>query len=144
MRAQWSLLILAFAASSVLAADADPIARRKEIFKGFGDATKPVVGMIKHQQDYDFHLVAAALDGYLAGTRTLPGLFPADSKTGGDTQAKPAIWDEKPKFEAWFASFGETCRAASASITDEASFRATMPKVLGACKGCHDEFREKK
>ena len=42
-----------------------------------------------------------------------------------------------PKLEA-------DAKAASAAITYEASFKANIGKVLGNCKGCHDDYRIKK
>jgi cytochrome c556 len=72
-----------------------------------------------------------------------PLLFPEDSKTG-DTNALPAIWENKADFDARFKKFGDDAIAASTSIVDEASFRATIPGVLKNCVGCHEQYRAKK
>lgn len=139
-----AVLLLILLSNNALAADGDAIAKRKAIFKKIGEATKPVVAMLKHQQPYDPQVVEAALATYRAGSKSLPSLFPPDSKTGGETEARPVIWDEKPQFEALFAKLDATTSGATTTIADETSFRATMPKVLGVCKGCHDVYREKK
>jgi cytochrome c556 len=126
------------------AANADPIEDRQKILKGFGDTTKPVAAMLKGEAPFDLAPVQAALDGYIDGVKKLPSLFPDDSKTGHKTEALPRIWDEKPKFEALYEKLGKDAEAAKASITDEASLKAAYPKVLGDCKACHDDYREKK
>ncbi|ACB93770.1 cytochrome c prime [Beijerinckia indica subsp. indica ATCC 9039] len=129
-------------ATSLLAAN-DPIAQRKDILKEIGEVTKPVVGMLKGEVPFDRAKVDAALTAYADGIPKLPSLFPDDSKTGGKTEAKARIWDEKPKFEALFKKFGEDVKTTQGTITDVASLKANFPKVLGDCKSCHDDYREK-
>lgn len=134
------LMVCAAAAS----ADTDAIVKRKKILKSIGDATRPVASILKGNAPFDLVVVEATLAKYSEGAKALPMLFPPDSKVGEDTEAMPAIWDEKAKFEALFAKLDTDSAAASVAITDEATFRAAMPKVLGTCKACHDSFREKK
>lgn len=122
---------------------ADALTDRQTILKGFGDDTRPVVGMLKGEATFDIAKVKTALATYSAGAAKLPGLFPDNSRTG-KTEASPKIWDEKPKFEAIFAKLKTEAETASAAITDEASFKANFPKVLGNCKACHDDYRIKK
>ena len=116
---------------------------RQTIFKGFGDATLPVAGMLKGEAPFDLAKVQAALATYAAGAPKLPALFPDNSKTG-KTEASPKIWEEKTKFEAGFTKLADATKAAQAAITDEASFKANIGKVLGNCKACHDDYRIKK
>lgn len=73
----------------------------------------------------------------------MPALFPEDSKTGGDTAALPAIWENKSDFDARFAAFGQDAAAALAVVNDEASFKANIPKVFQNCGGCHEKYRVK-
>ena len=73
-----------------------------------------------------------------------PALFPDDSKTGGDTEALPAIWENKADFDARFAKFAKDASAASAAISDEASLKANAPAVFQNCGGCHEKYRAKK
>jgi len=126
------------------AAHADPIEERQKILKGFGDATKPVAAMLKGDAPFEIAPVQAALDTYMDGVKKLPGLFPDDSKTGHKTEALPKIWDEKPKFDVLYEKLGTDAAAAKGNITDLASLKANFPKVLGDCKACHDDYREKK
>ena len=85
-----------------------------------------------------------ALAAYAAGSKELVTLFPDDSKTGGDTAALPGIWTDKAKFTGIYDKLAADSTAAAAAIKDEASMKANFPKVLGNCKACHDDFRQKK
>jgi len=145
MRNIFVLAAILLASATSLSAANDPIAERKEILKGMGEATKPVVGMLRGEAPFDRAKVDAALTSYANAVPKLPALFPDDSKTGGKTEALPRIWDEKAKFEALFTKLGEDVKIAQAeAITDVASLKAAFPKVLKDCKACHDDYREKK
>jgi cytochrome c556 len=86
--------------------------------------------------------VQAALKIFAEGAPKLPALFPTDSQAG-DTKALPLIWQEKDKFNAIFTKLEADSKAAMTSITNEATFKTEMPKVLGNCGTCHDAFRAK-
>jgi cytochrome c556 len=138
-----TVALIALVASAVAAeADLDTILKRKKILKSIGEATRPVALMLKGSQPFDLATVDATLAKYSEGAKALPALFPPDSMRGGETEALPAIWDDKTKFNALFAKLDTDAAAASLVIKDEASFRATIPKVLSSCKSCHDTFRD--
>ncbi len=124
-------------------ANADALSDRQTILKGWGDATRPVGGMLKGEAPFELAKVQAALDAYIAGAPKLPALFPDNSKTG-KTEASPKIWEEKAKFDPMWAKLADDAKAARVAIVDEASFKANIGKVLGNCKACHDNYREKK
>ena len=126
---------------SAVFADEDPIVARRALMKANGAATKTVVGMLKGAP-FDLEAVKAALKNYGDAAAQAPGLFPDTSKTG-DTNALPAIWDNKADFEARFKKLAADVSAASSAITDEASFKANMPGVLKNCGGCHEQYRAK-
>ena len=130
-----------FVSAFAVFADDDPIAARRALMKANGAATKTMVGMLKGAP-YDQTAVMTALKSYANAAANAPGLFPDASKLG-DTNALPAIWDNKPDFEARFKKLGDDVTAAEAAITDEASFKATMPGVLKNCGGCHEKYRAK-
>lgn len=136
--------VIALAAMGSVSAQNDPIAQRKAILKGMGDAAKPVGGMLKGEVPFNLELVQAALKSFSAGSKQLPALFPENSKTGGDTTAAPKIWEEKAKFDAIFAKLDTDAAGALAAIKDEASLKANAGKVFGNCKACHDDYRIKK
>ena len=134
-------LLLAIGAGAVLA-DGDSIKERRALMKANGEATRTLVAMLKGAP-FDLGVVQAALRSFTDAAAKEPALFPDDSKTG-DTNALPAIWDNKADFNARYVKFGEDAAAALAGITDEASFKAQMPGVLKNCGGCHELYRAKK
>ncbi|MDE2579272.1 MAG: cytochrome c [Hyphomicrobiales bacterium] len=141
--------LVAFGAGAAVAESAAPtgvaaIKARQEILKGFGKAAKPVGAMAKGEAPFDLAVVQNALKTFAEGSKKLPGLFPDDSKEGGDTEALPRIWDEKAKFNAGYDKLAADSTAALAAIKDEASFKANAGKVFGDCKACHDDYRAKK
>lgn len=71
-------------------------------------------------------------------------MYPETAKTGGDTEALPAIWDIKSDFEGRYRKLASDAKAASAPIKDEISFAEEFPKVASQCGGCHKLYREKK
>ncbi|MBE7158625.1 MAG: cytochrome c [Rhodospirillales bacterium] len=143
MRQAMAVGILVALTTAVAAQNIEVIEARQKIYKGFGSATKPIAAMLKGEAPYDPAAVKTALTTYAEGARKLPDLFPDDSKKGHDTEALPAIWDNKQDFNPRFAKLAEASEAAMTAITDEASFKATMPKVLGQCGGCHKQYRAK-
>ncbi len=60
-----------------------------------------------------------------------------------NTKAKPEIWKDWAKFrEAQTRLQGETAKLVAASKTgDKAALQAAFGGVGGACKNCHDAFR---
>jgi cytochrome c556 len=139
-----AILAVAVLATGAAVAQNDPIAQRKDILKGTGDATKPIAAMLKGEAAYDNAVVQKSLAIIADGSKKLPDLFPANSKTGGDTAALPKIWDEKAKFDDLFVKMAVAAAAAQGSIKDEASLKANIRPVLGTCKSCHDDYRAKK
>ncbi len=133
-----------FAAAAVSAAD-DPIKERKELMKGNGAAVKGVVAMLKGEKPYDGAAVAKAMKDINGALPTFITLFPKGSETGGETAAKPEIWENKAEFDN-LAKDAEaaTEKAAAAAAGGLDSFKAAFGPVGKACKACHEKFREEK
>ena len=125
-------------------AQSDPIKERKALLKEWGKDTKPLGEMLKGKEKFDLTTVQAALDTYVKHVKVLPDLFPAGSDTGEETEALPAIWQDKAKFNDLFTRLDTDAASARAAIKDEASFKANFPNVVRNCKACHDDFRQKK
>lgn len=125
---------------SPASAQDDPIAARKAIMRSFGAASRDPGQMLRGDAAFDLAKVQASLKVFAEGAAKLPAFFPESSKTG-DTKAAPAIWTEKAKFDALAMKFASDATAAASSIKDEASFKATIPEVLGTCSACHRTYR---
>ncbi len=134
--------LVALSAGFALAATgADAIKERRALMKENGEATKPVVAMLKGAP-FDLAAVQKALKTYDNAAEKMPALFPPDSKTG-DTHALPAIWEDTADFDARFKKLGADATAALADVKDEASFKAIMPNFYKNCGGCHEKYRAK-
>ncbi|WP_460448640.1 c-type cytochrome [Alsobacter sp. SYSU BS001988] len=130
--------------ATVVFAQGDVIAQRRDVMKSVGGATKDPGGMLKGETAFDLAKVQKALATYQDAAKKMPGLFPENSKTGGETTAAPKIWDDMAGFKAAFQKFEADAVKASAEIKDEASFKANFPAVLKNCGGCHESYRVKK
>ncbi len=135
--------IVLCAGIGAVSADGDAIAQRQALMKSNGNAAKAIGDMLKGAP-FDLAVVQAGLKTFANSAAKAPALFPDDSKTGGDTEALPAIWANKPDFEARFAKLGKESAAAMVAITDEASFKAEAPALFKNCGGCHELYRAKK
>jgi cytochrome c556 len=133
--------VLAVGAGAAFAQSA-AIGQRKDQFKAMGAGAGPIGKMLRGEDAFDLAKVQAGLKVIQANAKTLPGLFPDDSKTG-DTKALPSIWENKAKFTAIFAKLEGDATSALAAIKDEATLKSEMPKVLGNCGACHTDFRAK-
>ena len=142
-RAVFAVAMLSAACGAGIAAD-NPIAARQALMKENGKATGGVVKMLKGEAPFDLATVQATLKVYANTAEKAPALFPDNSKTGGDTEALPKVWETKADFEAKFAQFGKDAAAAMTAIKDEPSFKATMPGMLKNCGDCHETYRVKK
>ncbi|THD43911.1 MAG: cytochrome c [Bradyrhizobium sp.] len=144
MRMTFAVLTIAASMGVALAAGDDAIKERRDLMKANGEASKPLVPMLKGSAPFDLATVQKALKTYENAAAKMPDLFPPDSKTG-DTHALPAIWedDNKADLDARFKKLGDDAAAALVSVKDDASFKATMPAFFNNCGGCHEKYRAK-
>lgn len=143
VRGSIAFAALALSAGVALAVSgADAIKERRALMKENGEATKPIIPMLKGQAPFELATVQKALKTYLNAAEKMPALFPPDSKTG-NTHALPAIWENTADVDARFKKLGEDATAALAQVKDDASFKAIMPGFYKNCGGCHEKYREK-
>jgi cytochrome c556 len=136
--------LAAITVSSAAAQNLDAIKARKDTLKAMGKATEAPGAMMKGEAPFDLAKVKAALAAYQDGAAKLPELFPDNSKTGGETEALPVIWDKKQDFTDRYKKLAADAKAATATITDEFSFQEEFPKVVGNCSACHKVYRKPK
>ena len=74
--------------------------------------------------------------------------FPASTgpESGVKTEALAAIWSDEPGFKAAAAKFSdEAGKLADVAMADDLEAIKTQAQAVGgSCKGCHDNFRQKK
>ncbi len=124
-------------------AQSDVVEQRQNLMKQLGAQTRPIGGMLRGQEAFDLAKVQASLKVFSDNAQKATALFPENSKGVGDSEALPSIWENKTKFDAALTKFGQDAQTAMASIKDEASFKAEMPKVMQNCGACHNDFRKK-
>ncbi|SCY73502.1 c-type cytochrome [Microvirga guangxiensis] len=124
-------------------AQSDVVEQRQDLMKQMGAQTRPIGGMLRGQEPFDLAKVQAGLKVFADNSAKAAGLFPESSKGVGDTEALPSIWENKAKFEGIMTKFNQDAKTAMASIKDEATFKAEMPKVMQNCGACHNDFRKK-
>ena len=129
---------------SAAMAQQDPIAARKALMKTQAAQTGQAAKFLKGEEPFDLAKAQALLATLASTAEAAPALFPDSSKTGGETAALPAIWEKMDDFKARFAKLAADAKAAAASTTDEASFKAAFPNIGKDCGGCHELYRAKK
>ena len=139
LRIATAIAAIAVGATLAYAQNLDAIKQRRDVMKAIATAGTANFKMLRGQAPFDLATVQAGLAIYQAEAVKLKGLFPEDSKSGGDTDASPKIWQQKPEFDAVVDTFVAGAKTAAATITDEATFKAEYPKVVASCGGCHKD-----
>lgn len=127
---------------SVVMAQSDPVTTRENLMKQNNEHARNVVQMMRGQRPFDAAAVEAAFAQWADTAQKLPGLFPENSKTGGDNRASPKIWLNKKDFDQKAADFAK----AVADNRDKAKasldgLRAAIPVVGKGCDNCHEDYR---
>lgn len=141
-RTAFAVAVLAFAATA-LVAQSDPIAARKSLMKGNGDQNRVATEMLEGKRPFNLDEAKKVLATFAETGEKAPALFPDDSKTGGDTGALPAIWENKTDFQARLAKFAQDSKAAGDATKDLDSFKVQITEVRKNCGGCHQTYRKR-
>jgi len=136
------ILALTLGFMPVALADDSPQHERHELMEGVGEAAKPVGKMLKGESNFDVDVLMASLQTWQEASAVFGDLFPAGSETGNDTEAAPAIWEDRAGFEEALAKFRDaTAVALAASPTTLEAAKPVVGPIFDACKGCHDNYR---
>ena len=127
LRIMAAVAAVAIGATVVCAQNLDAIKQRRQVMKTIATAADANFKMMKGEAPFDLAKVQGRLKIYQDEAAKLKGLFPDDSKTGGDTDASPKIWQVKAEFNAAVDNFVAVARAAASVIKDEASLKAEYP-----------------
>ena len=102
MKSLTTFVVAALAVTTVAVtmamAEPDPVKTREGLMKQNDDHAKTMVQMMRGQRPFDAKLVDTAFAQWADTAKRLPGLFPENSKTGGDNRASPTIWLDKERF----------------------------------------------
>lgn len=122
----------------------DTIATRQGLMKKSGADAKTAVTIVKGQAPFDLAKAKDILATFANDAGKMPSLFPDCSKTGNDSTAAPAIWDNRSGFDASIAKFNADIKAAQQNIKDLATFKAGFAAIAKDCASCHQQFRVKR
>ena len=105
----------------------------------------PMAAMVKGRIPFDAKEFAkhAGRVAFLA-PQALEG-FAKGSDKGAKTAAKPEIWSDFDNFKLKLDDLINESKTLSdvAASGDEAKMKEQFKKVAGACKACHDKYKEK-
>ena len=142
IRTAFAVAVLALGATALMA-QGDPIAARKALMKANGDQNKVATEMLEGKRPFNLDEAKKVLATFADAGQKAPALFPDNSKTGGDTAALPAVWENKTDFEAKLAKFASDSRAAMDASKDLDSFKIQITEVRKNCGGCHQTYRKR-
>ena len=137
-------MTLMVGASTVALGDTDVIKTRQASMKAIGGAMGSLVKMAKGEVAYDAAAAKAAVATIAAKAEGFDTLFPAGSDKG-ETEAKATIWSDTAGFKAALGKLQAAAKANADGVgTGLDGVKAALGGLGGACKGCHDTYREKK
>ncbi len=141
-----ALLGAPLAASELARAD-EPgpvLAYRAQVMKALGSHITALFAVLDGEVAYDAHLAGHAA-AMAALAEMIPDAFPEGS-LGGESRAKPEIWQQWDKFTAAAGNLAAAAGRleAAARAGDSAAIGAEAGAVGDACGGCHKPFRIKK
>jgi len=143
MRLRIALVLLGLTLSvGTVFAQSDPVKEREDLMKQNDEGAKVVVQMMRGQRPFDTKAVDAAFAQWANTAQKVSGLFPDNSKIGGDNRASPKIWVNKKDFDEKAAAFGKAVADNRGRATSSLEgLRAAIPVVGNACDDCHKEYR---
>ncbi len=102
-------------------------AKRVQAFSSKGDFEKAKKLMIEMSENY----------------KVLIDLFPENTEDEFDTEALPAVWEEKDAFNALMTKASEDMIKLTSVIEDADDIRGTLKQFMWSnCKACHSRYRE--
>lgn len=123
----------------------DAIAKRKELMKAVGGATKTGSQMVKGELPFDAAKAKASMDTIASGRGEFAKLYPKGTETGGETTAAPKIWETFGDFDSKGKQMSaDAAKASAAAAQGLEPFKAAFGEVTKSCKGCHESYRVKK
>ena len=137
-----SLAVVLVFSHLAFASDQAPQQLRQDLMKDVRQAAKPVGNMLRGNEEFDAETLMASLDVFSKAAAQYGELFPEGSESGFETEAAPAIWEDRAGFDEALAAFAEATSLAIESAPQSLEeARETVSPVFKTCKGCHDNYR---
>ena len=121
------------------------VKERMQIMKSFGRSMKIMNAALRNQSAENNSIIMNEVKIMGKKNAKLPNLFPVGT-SGGVSEASPRIWQQPSEFAKMISAFTQALRelAAASRLNSQSALINSFRKVGGACKGCHQDFREKK
>ena len=137
------ILLIILTNTSSLFSSEEIIKVRHEIFSKNYTTPKSVSTAIKSG---DNEKAKELLEEVSRNFNTLLKYFPEDSKTGFDTEALPAIWENSDEFVTLMQNASSNALMLAKKLDDDTADITSLEKELlwNNCSACHKKFRLKK
>ena len=137
------ILLISLTTTSLLFSSEEIIKSRQEIFSKNYNTAKGVSTAIKSG---DNEKAKELLEEVSKNFNTLLKYFPEDSKTGFDTEALPAIWENSDEFVTLMQNASSNALMLAKKLDDDTADITSLEKELlwNNCSACHKKFRLKK
>ena len=132
---------IAMVGMTAVVAQTDPIAVRKDMMKQNNKHAKALNSMVRGEATFDAKAVSAAYDQWTETANRFGSLFPDNSKTGGNTRSKAAIWEKRKDFDAKLAAFSKAVASGKGKSSTLDGLKASMSTINTTCNDCHDLYR---
>jgi cytochrome c556 len=123
------------------AAQGNVVEKRQTILKTFGAQSRDPGAMLRGEAAFDIAKVRTFLATLKTEAPKLSGMFPDGSLGVAGTKAQANIGAERAQFTAIWTKLAADAAAAETAITNEATLRTELPKVLANCGACHRPYR---
>ncbi len=123
---------------------AGEIKYRKSVMKSVGGHMGGIVAILKGETGNKANLIVHG-QGMAALSNIAGSIFPEGSDFG-ETEALPVIWEKPADFAKAVKMFQEAAKGMEMATQsgNMAAVGEALGKLGGACKNCHENFREKK
>ncbi|MEP7156191.1 MAG: cytochrome c [Betaproteobacteria bacterium] len=122
----------------------DVIKYRQAAYRVMGWNFAPMAATVKGEKPYDKEAFARnAANVEFMSRQLIEGFAPGSDK--GETKAKPEIWSKMDDFKGKMTKLNEET-AKLAAISKSGTFdeiKKQFGATAGACKACHDEYKNK-
>lgn len=118
----------------------------EEIIKGrqsiLSDNYKTAKRVAALSNDIEFEAAIELMNQMSENYETLLDYFPENSKEGFDTEALPAIWENKDEFNALMQKASDDMKQLASIIEDSDDIESSLNNLMWKnCKACHSKFR---
>ena len=118
----------------------------EEIIKGrqsiLSDNYKTAKRVAALSNDIEFEAAIELMNQMSENYETLLDYFPENSKEGFDTEALPAIWENKDEFNALMQKASTDMKQLASIIEDSDDIESSLNNLMWRnCKACHSKFR---